>query len=177
MTQQPEWEYAGHIGDVDPIAHGGGFIYTDKTGVYPPELVWFDPESDEQWHKTEGKTKLTVYRLTLDPPRFKTYTERGTREAFRTRAKELPSSDRGKTWVWHNEWYVDKLDGVASSCGTTARQLLRSLFSKDPRQRAWVYESLIHHFGPENFDSYPLITTEDEAYEQYAAEMKRSLSG
>jgi hypothetical protein len=25
---QPIWECIGHIGDVDPIAYGGGFIYT-----------------------------------------------------------------------------------------------------------------------------------------------------
>lgn len=71
-TQQPEWKNVGHIGDVDPIAHGGGFVYVDTTGVYPPELTWFEPGSDEQWHKTEGKTPLQVYRTVLDRPRFKT---------------------------------------------------------------------------------------------------------
>jgi hypothetical protein len=65
-TQQPEWKCVGHIGDVDPIAHGGGFVYIDTTGVYGPELTWFEPGSDEQWHKTEGATKLNEYRVLLE---------------------------------------------------------------------------------------------------------------
>lgn len=66
MTQQPIWKCIGHIGDVDPIAYGGGFVYADETNVYGPELTYFEPASDEDWHQTEGKTPLQVYRIMLE---------------------------------------------------------------------------------------------------------------
>lgn len=67
-TKQPVWKYAGHIGDVDPIAYGGGFVYIDETGVYGPEMTWFEPGTDEQWHETEGNTPLQVFRVLLERP-------------------------------------------------------------------------------------------------------------
>jgi len=63
---QPVWQHVGSIGDKDPIAYGGGFIYEDTTGVYPSEVAWFEPAPDEEWHKTEGKTPLQVYRFILE---------------------------------------------------------------------------------------------------------------
>ncbi len=65
-TKQPVWKYAGFVGDVDPIAYGGGFIYTDETGVYGPEMTWFEPGTDEQWHETESDTPLQVFRVLLE---------------------------------------------------------------------------------------------------------------
>ena len=171
MTRQPEWTCVGHIGDRDPIAHGGGYIYQDTTGSYRPELVWFEPESDDEWHKTEGATKLQVYRIALDPPRFKTFAHGNCDES-----KLADPTERGKTWVWHSEWYVRDLQSVADTCGTTKLALMRELMSTDPETRASGYYSLIGHFGAFEFDQYPLEMTEDEAYTQYADEMKLSLA-
>lgn len=67
MSQQPIWKYVGHVGDRDPIAHGGGFVYEDITGVYPPEIHWFEPGSDEEWRDKGGATKLQVYRVMIEP--------------------------------------------------------------------------------------------------------------
>src|SRR6266496_3443390 len=138
-TQQPQWKCIGHIGDVDPIAHGGAFIYIDETGVYPPKMTWFEPGTDEQWHELEGKTPLDVYRVMLE--------EDSTRE-----------------------WWYDKLGSIASFTGQTLEQVQADANSADPRVKAWVYDSLVRYFGAEEFDSYPLRMTEDEAYEQYATE-------
>lgn len=171
MTEQPKWKCVGHIGDVDPIAFGGGFVYIDETGVYPPELAYFDPASDEQWHKTEGKTPVEIYRLTLDPPRFKTLTDKGKYAGIFS-SKGLRARERGDTWEWYNEWFVDHLDSVAASCGITKFQLLRMLFSKDAMERAHAYGDLIGCLGAHEFDQYPLTMTEDEAYLHYAEEMK-----
>ena len=63
---QPEWQYIGRIGDQDPIAYGGGFVYEDKTGVYAPEITWFEPAPDRDWHETGGKTPLAIYRLIIE---------------------------------------------------------------------------------------------------------------
>lgn len=65
-TQQPKWKFVGGIGDIDPIAHGGGFIYEDSTGVYCPEMTYFEPASDDTWHKLRGNTPLTVYRILIE---------------------------------------------------------------------------------------------------------------
>jgi hypothetical protein len=66
MTKQPKWKAIGGIGDVDPIAHGGGFVYEDSTGVYAPEMTYFEPSSDETWHKLGGRSPLTVYRVLIE---------------------------------------------------------------------------------------------------------------
>ena len=94
-TNQPKWKCIGHIGDVDPIAYGGGFVYVDETGIYPPELTYFEPASDEDWKENEDKAKLQEYRIVLDPPRFKTLTAKGKQGCFSTR--ELPANQRGAT--------------------------------------------------------------------------------
>ena len=55
-TQQPRWKNVGHIGDVDPIAHGGGFVYEDSTGVYCPEMTYFETLDDGTWVRMRGNT-------------------------------------------------------------------------------------------------------------------------
>jgi hypothetical protein len=65
-TKQPSWKFVGHIGDVDPIAYGGAFIYVDSTGIYCPEMMWFDPSSDDVWNKLGNKTPITEYRILLE---------------------------------------------------------------------------------------------------------------
>lgn len=169
-TQQPVWKFAGHIGDVDPVSYGGGFVYVDETRVYPPELVWLDPASDEEWAEKEDAAEVTVYRFPLDPPRFKTLTEAGKASGFSS-SHELPASERGKTWEWYAEWYVSHAGAVAESTGQSAFSLLRSLASKDPMRRASGYWDLVGYFGAYEFDSYPVKMTEAEARERYAAEL------
>lgn len=66
MSNQPQWKFVGRIGDTDPIAYGGGFVYVDETGVYGPELTFFEPGSDEQWHNLGDKTPLRVSRILLE---------------------------------------------------------------------------------------------------------------
>lgn len=66
QTQQPKWQFIGHVGDVDPIAYGGGFVYEDRTKVYAPEMTYFEPAPDSEWDKLGGKTPLAVYRILLE---------------------------------------------------------------------------------------------------------------
>lgn len=134
---QPEWKYVGHIGDADPIAHGGAFVYTDATGVYGPEMAWFEPGSDQDWLKLAGETPLREYRILLENDAT-------------------------------GEWWYDKLADVARFAGQPLAEMQANATSADPLKRAWVYDSLIHYFGPEEFCSDPLTLTEDEAYARYA---------
>jgi hypothetical protein len=169
-VRQPIWKCVGHIGDIDPIAHGGGFVYADDADIYPPEMTYFEPASDENWERYGRNAQVTVYRLVLDPPRFKTLTEKGKGLYFSS--EELPASERNDTWYWYNEWYVKDLPGIAESVGSSTFSLLRGLMSKNPLHRAFVYGELIGHFGPHEFDSYPLQMTEKEAYKRYANELR-----
>ena len=47
MTNQPDWECIGQLGDADPIEHGGYWILRDKTGVYPEEGEFLVVPEDE----------------------------------------------------------------------------------------------------------------------------------
>ena len=141
MTQQPNWKFIGHIGDVDPITYGGGFVYTDATGVYAPEMTWFEPAPDEQWHETESDTPLQEYRIMLE--------------------KEPQS-----------EWWYSRLTDIASFTGLEVEELRAMSLSRNPLEVALLYSYLIHYFGAEEFDSYPMTLTENEAYVKYAEEMK-----
>ncbi len=140
MTQQPEWRLAGSTGDVDPIAYGGGFIYRDATGVYPPEMTWFEPASDEEWKERGDNSRVTVYRVILE---------------------DKPEA----------EWWFDRLADVASFAGQQLEEMRAAAKSENLTERAWVYDSLIHYYGVEEFDSYPVTMTESEAYERFAEEM------
>ena len=65
-TAQPIWKCIGHTGDIDPIAHGGGFVYTDITHKYGPELTHFEPGPDEEWESKRGETKLLSFQVLLE---------------------------------------------------------------------------------------------------------------
>jgi hypothetical protein len=141
MTQQPIWKYVGHVGDVDPIAYGGGFIYVDETGVYGPEMTYFQPGPDEDWHKLGGTIPVETHRILL---------EHGA-----------------------GEWWYSKLDHIASYTGISLEQLQTDAQSTDAMTLAQLYADLISYFGAHEFNDYPVIISEDEAYAKYADEMNR----
>lgn len=120
------------------------------------------PILDES-HFSNLEYSEAMYRFILDRPRFKTYTEKGKRVC----PVAMPMPDKGDTWEWHNEWFVEKLASVAESCGTTKFQLLRLLLSKDAVKRAIAYQSIVGYFGVHEFDQYPVTLTESEAQKRY----------
>jgi hypothetical protein len=62
-TQQPEYKYLGHFGDTDPVAYGGGFVYTDATGVYRPWAEYIEPATeDEAYERFAEEMKLARQR-------------------------------------------------------------------------------------------------------------------
>lgn len=157
-TRQPNWKLVGNLGDNNVVAYGGFLVYEDTTGVYPPEAELYEPNEQEE-------TGGSVYRFILERPRFKTLKTEGKSRGLYT--AQLPAAERGKTWYWYTEWFVSDLDSVASSAGTTKFQLLRLLFSNNTLERASAYQTLRGHFAPDNFDSYPLTITEEEAKKRY----------
>lgn len=65
-TNQPKWKYATYVGDIDPIAYGGGIVYQDETGVYDPEMIWFEPALDKECQKDSDNCIVTMYRMILE---------------------------------------------------------------------------------------------------------------
>lgn len=154
MTKQPVWKYVGTIGDVHPIQHGGGFVYADLTEVYPPELEYIEVSDD-------GNT-VVIHRIVLEPCRFKTFLN------FPGTTPQLADpSQRGKTWQWANEWWVEKLDDMCRSNDISKFFLLRRMLSSCPMERAWAYSELISYYGAMQFNYDPKQLTETEAIERY----------
>ena len=172
MTRQPEFEYAGHVGDVDPIAYGGGFVYVDRRGIYPPEMTWFDPSDDDLWHKLEEKTPVTVSRIVLE--RGCIWTHAGRVPFYEPTATpgQLRVRFTKQNWRQHPQWWFERLGDVARSCGVDEFEMWNVAMFGKPLELAWLYDSLIHYYGPYEFDQYPLIMTEGGCYERYTQEMK-----
>jgi hypothetical protein len=62
---QPEWKCVANLGDVNPIDHGGFFVFVDKTGHYAPEVEILEvPDEDSE------KRRWTVYRFCLEDCTF-----------------------------------------------------------------------------------------------------------
>jgi len=158
MTNQPNWELVGNLGDVNVADYGGFLIYRDTTGVYPPEAEIYEPNENENGG--------IMYRVILDRPRFRTLTAPG-KSNFSHYRVALPANERNVTWYWYNEWFVDKLSSIADSCGTTKFKLLRLLFSESPMDRGMAYQMIVGNFGPYEFDQYPVTLTEREAQKRY----------
>ena len=146
-TKQPVWKCVGHIGDVDPIAYDGGFVYVDETNVYGPEMTYIVAGSDSDWETLGGKTPAMLYRIMLE------------------------SSEPNTP-----EWWYSKLGSIAEFTGIPLMELETMAQSKDPLTLASVYAVLIAYFGPHEFDSYPSKLTEDEAYEKFSEEIKLARS-
>lgn len=63
MTQ-PKWKKVGAVGDVNPVEYGGGVVCEDETGVYAPEVEYYDRDSDAEY------SKIRVYRFSADKCTF-----------------------------------------------------------------------------------------------------------
>jgi hypothetical protein len=132
-TKQPKWKQVGIIGDLN-----GGPVFVDETGVYPPELEYVQnmPEGDAY-----------VYRFPMDNLKLS------------PDGKLIPAN-YDASWPHpiesYTEWFDKNLDRVASICGVSRQELLDSLLSDNPIERAWGYQALAEYHGWENFDSSPL---------------------
>lgn len=154
-TKQPIWKLAGTVGDINPIDYSGGFIYTDETGVYPPELEWI--ESEDQ-HKAEP-SNWTVYRILLERCAMVKIDS-----AFR-----LITGTYEPSWPHpierYIEWFDESIRDVSNTCGIAIADLESMLCSNDPQELAQGYLSLAQYHGWVNFDGYPLKFTDRQELE------------
>ena len=148
ISQQPEWEFVGNIGDASPLEYGGGFVYRDKTGVYPPEVhYWLEREEDSNGNH---RGKFIVYTFQCEPCFF---------------TDGILSDNK-----YHKNtpaWFADKLDSI----GIDEDELIDAFLSADPMLNAFAWQETGQYWGFENLDSYPERYTPAEMEERYAKEL------
>lgn len=158
-TEQPEWEFVSNLGDVNPIDHGGLFVYRDKTGVYPPEMVKLEPLGEDDYG---DPTSWEIHRVPLEPCTFiggilsdNKYHPTSCAWFATTpqKMRERPQDGKG-------------LADIAESNGVNESTLIEWLTSDNPVDRAMVWEAIGNHHGWANLDSYPLTITDRKEVEE-----------
>lgn len=146
---QPEWKFIANLGDVNPLAYGGLFVYIDETGVYPPEMERI--EEDEDYDPDPEDEEEDASQDSDDEPRF-----------YIVHRVVLDKCEPN-----HKEWFSDSLDSVCASMDYDRAELDADLCSDDPIRLANAYRAILDHHGWENMDQYPDRITHAEALERY----------
>jgi hypothetical protein len=161
-TVQPTWELLANLGDVNPLDHGGYFVYRDTTGSYPEEAEYLEVPDDDTDPESDG-ARWTVYRFGLDKCMAKPV--RADNAVYL-----VPASYR-QDWphplASYDEWFHKDLARVASFIGSSLEELRADFCKDDPIARAWAYRAIGEYYGFVNLDSYPLSLTRDEAAARY----------
>lgn len=140
--KQPTWKLVANLGDVNPIEHGGLFVFEDTTGVYPPEIERFEPPLD-------ACGKWEVRRAVCEPC---TYVD-----GILSDNPHHPQA---------SAWFADRVDSVAESCGMERDEFIRMITAGSVVERAEAWRMIGDYFGWDNLDSYPIELTRDEAIER-----------
>lgn len=145
-ANQPKWKLIANLGDVNPIDHGGYFVFVDETGVYPPEGEKLEsPDNDDSGEP------YTVYRFILEDCTY---------------SRNVLSDN--KFHPDHPVWFNDKIKDIASACGyEDAHLLIFQFLSVDAKDRARAWESVGDYFGFHELDHYPLRMSRKEVEERY----------
>jgi len=156
-TVQPKWKLVANLGDVNPIEHGGLFVFTDTTGVYPPEAELLVPPDDDGG-KAWTTYRFLLARCTLTDGVLSDNKHHPLHCAWfaTTPAKMLERPQDGKG-----------LANVASFCGIPQDELERMLCSEDAIELATAYRAIGDYHGFENLDDYPLTLSKKEVKARY----------
>lgn len=159
---QPEWKLV--------YATDYSALYTDTTGVYPPELAIAQTHDDHDEDNFDS-IAATVYRFPLErcwqvtehdesDGSMRTYlTDMNPERAVKTGD---PFKDLPYPLSHYRPWFEKHLKSVADSVGSPVEDLIAGLCSDDPATLAMVYEAIGGHSGYDNFDSEPYELTEQE---------------
>ena len=157
-TKQPVWKLIANLGDVNPLEHGGYFVYVDETGVYEAEAELLITDENE----SSPEYEYTAYRFIL---------ERCTLiNGILSANKFHPDC-----MAWFG--YRDKDRPQDSDLNDVAKfadmpDIAELLCSENPVDRARAYQVIGDYHGWDNLDSYPLALTRAEAEERYSTELK-----
>lgn len=128
------------VGDVDPLNDGGAIL---DHGDGRPNVVYLVACEDgptRQCEVCDGACSLLFHKYTVD-------------------LLDIDDAVNGPG----NQW-VD-VDGVASSCGTTAEDLRALAMSEDLRDKFSALYMVAGYHGWDEFDSYPVPMNHKEAEE------------
>lgn len=151
MSKQPEWEYIANLGDASPLDYGGYFIFRDKTGVYPAEGEYYDPDD----HK--------AYRILLE--RLEVWADHLIPYGFSKKELPHPLPD-------YIEWFDNDIPAIAETNGIDPLELQTMFTSFDTLVLAQAYRNLADYRGWIELDSYPLDLTRKEAKKRYSKYLK-----
>lgn len=150
MTKQPIWKLLANLGDVNPLEHGGFFVYQDETGVYAPEA--------ESLQCDDEITKWTVHRFSLEKCTYQ--------DGVLSDNKFHPD---------HPAWFArdaKHLEQLGSFVGRDVESLIAGFCSDNAVERAGAYQAAFDFYGAHEFDSYPLTLNRAEAEARIAADRK-----
>jgi hypothetical protein len=173
MARPDRWTLLGNIGDADPLAHGGHFVYEDSLHEYGPEAEYLQviesPSSSVCDDLGEDGDSWMVYRYQLE--RF-TYglpvddEPMGPLLCPLNEWHELGILSDNRFHPSYPVWFSRKdahlgqercaLPDLARTYGITATELLQWFLSTDPLEQAQAYELVASYHGWDNLDSYPL---------------------
>jgi hypothetical protein len=159
MSNQPVWKLVANIGDVNPLEHGGLFVYRDESGVYCEEAERLRPVSGEG----RGYNRYRSWRFCLEKCTYwngivsdnKFHPE--TPAWFAQPEYERKNRPQDTTY----------LKNVSDHCGYTVDHLIEELRSSDPCRRANAYREIFDYHGWDNADSCPLTLTREDCVRRY----------
>lgn len=151
-TNQPVWQFVANLGDANPLAHGGFFVYSDRTGKYAPECVLLEPKEGEDDPRDPGMF-WSVRRFSCDACTFQ---------------NGVLSDNRFHPTL--AAWFADRLEAMADTFGTTSADLIALFTSDKPLDRAEAWRTVGEYFGYDNLDSYPIKLMRKDVFNRYRAE-------
>lgn len=151
-TTQPIWKFLANLGDVNPVKHGGLFVYVDETGVYPPEMERCEPMENGN---------VEIRRVPLDACTFAAGVLSDNK--FHPTLVAWFAGTRSDPW--------EHLKAMGSTMDRTVGKYLALFTSANPLERATAWRDVGDYFGWDNLDSYPRMITAEEAESRYAGEL------
>lgn len=157
MTQ-PNWTPVMNLGDVNPLDHGGLFVFVDLNGEYDPEVEIIEPVDEN-----DDNSDLEIHRFAI--PRCSYFGGVLSDNQFH------PA---------HPAWFAKSLADVARFTGETEEVLITLLCSSHPVDRAAAYRDLVSYHGIQNFAEHSRTMTKFAArprYDSYLRKIKERMSG
>ena len=157
------WKCKVNLGDVNPIDHGGYFVFVSDNPAHRPEAALLQEPADDEtdacgdW-ASDAQWKL--YRFELERMKVVTEDDGGTTHQYLVPLDYDPKHGSASGYV---PWFVDDLDQVASFIGSTTKDLKADLCSADPVDRAQAYRAVGDYWGFDSFDGYAVRLPHAEA--------------
>jgi len=154
---QPKWKCVANLGDVNPIEHGGLFVFIDETGVYPPEAEKLIPPCED------GPQEWVAYRFILENC---------------THINGVLSDNQfhpdHPAWFAGSEQQREErpqdstyLQNICNCMDVEAKELIGWFCSDDPCERARAWECVGDYHGYENLDSEPRKLNRKEVFGRF----------